>query len=59
MAHTVEQLISAIGKHGVTVQSHTDSHIEVITQFCKDGLSFTEVETISANLQSVREYLGY
>lgn len=55
----MDQLITFIKQHAIDVVSHTDDTITCVAVYCKGGAAFTHQETINANWNSVRNWLGY
>ncbi len=53
------QLLNYLKQHSITVLSNTDHTITVEAVYSKDGVAFTEPETIPATMQAVRDWLGY
>ena len=55
----MSKLIKFIEAHGFRVVSNTDTTITAMMQFCANGKAWEEEETMDANLQAVRDWLGY
>lgn len=55
----MQQLIAYLKQHGVEVHSNTDTHIKVIGVICFQGQAYKVPQDIPANMQAVRNWLGY
>lgn len=53
------QLVAYIAKHSINAHVGRDGKIVAEAVYCKDGVAFSEVETIEPTLQAVRDWLGY
>ncbi|HJP68268.1 MAG TPA: hypothetical protein VJ846_05145 [Sphingomicrobium sp.] len=55
----VAQLAAYIAKHSINAHVGCDGKIVVEAVYCKDGVAFSEIETIDPTFQAVRDWLGY
>jgi hypothetical protein len=57
----INSLINFIKDHSIVVKSVNldGTKITAVAQYSKDGVAFSQDETIDANLQAVRNWLGY
>jgi hypothetical protein len=53
------QLVALIAKHSINARVSRDGKIIAEAVYCKDGVAFSEIETIEPTLQAVRDWLGY
>ena len=54
-----QQLVAYIAKH--SIDAHIDHEGKIVAEavYCKDGVAFSELETIEPTLQAIRDWLGY
>jgi hypothetical protein len=53
------QLVAYIAKHSISAHVSRDGNIVAEAVYCKDGVAFSEIETIAPTLSAVRDWLGY
>jgi hypothetical protein len=53
------QLVAYIAKHSISAHVGRDGNIVAEAVYCKDGVAFSEIETIAPTLSAVRDWLGY
>lgn len=53
------QLVAYIAKHSIAAHLGRDGKIVAEAVYCKDGVAFSEIETIEPTLSAVRDWLGY
>lgn len=53
------QLVAYIAKHSISASIGRDGKIVAEAVYCKDGVAFSEFETVEPTLEAVRNWLGY
>lgn len=56
---TATQLAAYIEQHSINAHVGRDGKIVAEAVYCKDGVSFSEMETVEPTIQAVRNWLGY
>lgn len=56
---TATQLVAYIEQHSITAHVGRDGKIVAEAVYCKDGVAFSEMETVEPTIQAVRNWLGY
>lgn len=56
---TATQLVAYIEQHSIKASVGGDGKIVAEAVYCKDGVAFSEMETVEPTLQAVRNWLGY
>jgi len=59
MPSLLNRLIAFLNAHSVDIITTTETTITVSGMYCRDGVAFSQPDVLPANLEAIRNYLGY